>query len=85
MEIFAQWLDDLDDIVMALPLAWARLRVRCLQTGLLAAVVLAVTSTGQPPIVVAGVTSGVALGSVLLWTGAALIALGRRFAAPGRA
>jgi hypothetical protein len=37
MEIMLQWLDDLEDLVFALPLIWERLRLPLLNVGLLAA------------------------------------------------
>ena len=40
MEIVAQWLDDLDDVVCALPLLWERLRRTLLRVGLAAAISL---------------------------------------------
>lgn len=41
MEVVAQWLDDIEDLFFALPLAWERLRVWCLHVGLLSALTLA--------------------------------------------
>ena len=78
MEIFAQWLDDLDDVCAALPLLWERLRFRCLQAGLLAALALACTNTSARSLVFASLTSGVALAAVLMWIGSVAHAGGRR-------
>ncbi len=41
MEVVAQWLDDIEDLFFALPLAWERLRMWCLHVGLLSALILA--------------------------------------------
>ena len=41
MEVIAQWLDDIEDLFFALPLAWERLRMRCLHVGLMSALILA--------------------------------------------
>ena len=78
MEIFAQWLDDLDDACAALPLLWERLRFRCLQAGFLAAMALACTNTSPRPLVFASLASGVALAAVLVWIGSVAHAVGRR-------
>ena len=40
MEVIAQWLDDLEDMIFALPLAWERLRLWCLHIGLISALIL---------------------------------------------
>ena len=40
MEVVLQWLDDLEDLVFALPLVWERMRFPFLMVGLLAAVSL---------------------------------------------
>ena len=38
MEVMLQWLDDLEDLIFAVPLVWERLRRRLLNVGLVAAV-----------------------------------------------
>ena len=40
MEIVLQWLDDLEDLIFAMPLLWERLRLKLLHFGLLAALAL---------------------------------------------
>ena len=40
MEIVLQWLDDLEDLIFALPLVWERIRLPFLMLGLLAAIAL---------------------------------------------
>jgi len=40
MEVVAQWLDDLEDVIFVLPHAWERLRAWCLHLGFLSAVML---------------------------------------------
>ena len=37
MEIMLQWLDDLEDMIFAVPLLWERLRLPFLNVGLIAA------------------------------------------------
>jgi flagellar biosynthesis protein FliQ len=67
MEIVAQWLDDLDDLVLALPLILERLRWRCLQVGVLAAVILAGTALAGRFLTLMPALVSVAMTSVLLW------------------
>ena len=40
MEVVVQWLDDLEDLIFVLPLAWERFRVWCLEIGLVSALML---------------------------------------------
>ena len=47
MEIVLQWMDDLEDMVFALPLLWERLRIWFLQLGLIAAIALHADSIWQ--------------------------------------
>jgi hypothetical protein len=44
MEIVLLWLDDLDDAVFTVVLAWERLRRRCLQLGAASAAALAASA-----------------------------------------
>lgn len=44
MEIVLQWLDDLDDAVFALVLAWERLRRRCIEIGAASTAALAAST-----------------------------------------
>lgn len=46
MEIVLQWLDELDDAVFALVLAWEQVRRRCVRIGAAAAAGLAGCSAG---------------------------------------
>jgi len=44
MEIVLQWLDDLDDAVFAVVLAWERLRGRCVQAAAVSGAALAASA-----------------------------------------
>jgi hypothetical protein len=78
VEIFAQWLDDLDDLVMAVPLLWSQARLWILQVGLAAAMILMAVSLTHAPEILATLSTGVAVGCVGLWSVALLAAcLGR--------
>jgi hypothetical protein len=82
MEILAQWLDDLDDAVLCIPLAWERIRCACLNVGLTAALVVPASSVFGAPGGVAPAFASVAVGSVTIWLGgllsAGLVGLPRR-------
>ena len=67
MEIFAQWLDDLDDLVFALALVWEKARVFCLRLGLLAALLLVNAVLASMPVAMAVALAYVSAASVLLW------------------
>lgn len=73
MEVIVQWLDDLEDLIFALPLAWERLRVWCLQIGLVAALILGAIQLSRVLIAWAPTFAGTALLSVGIWaTGLAI-------------
>ena len=67
MEIFAQWLDDLDDLIFALALAWEKVRLRCLESGLLAALLIVSAALVRLPPLVTMVLAYLAAASVALW------------------
>ena len=67
MEVVAQWLDDLDDLVFVLPLAWERMRFWCLNVGLASALTLCAIEIGRVFIDWALTFALVALGSVIIW------------------
>lgn len=77
MEIFAQWLDDLDDFVLALPLLWGRVRCCCLELGLAAALALVASGSAAPPLWVMAGMAGLATGSVAIWLAALLVSMWR--------
>lgn len=74
MEIVLQWLDDLEDLVFAVALAWERLRHALLQLGLLAALMLAATSLRPLGFANPEVLAGIALASVVVWLFGSLLA-----------
>lgn len=67
MEVVLLWLDDLEDLVLMVPAVCERLRWRCLQTGLIAALTLAgmerthTLSHWAPPV------AAIAVLAVLAW------------------
>jgi hypothetical protein len=67
MEIVAQWLDDLDDLILAMPVVLERLRWRCLQVGVLAAVILAGMALAGCFLTLMPALASVAMTSVVLW------------------
>ena len=67
MEVIVQWLDDLEDLIFALPLAWERLRAWCLQIGLAAALILAAIQLSRVLTAWAPTFAGAALLSVGIW------------------
>ncbi|MFL2546285.1 MAG: hypothetical protein ACJ0SL_02840 [Candidatus Rariloculaceae bacterium] len=67
MEIFVQWLDDLEDLIASLIHSWERLRVRCLQIGLLAALTLLAIEVSNVSTALAPTFALAALASVTLW------------------
>jgi hypothetical protein len=78
MEIFAQWLDNVDDLVFALALIWEEVRLRCLECGLVAALLLVNVVLTQLPIPLAMTLSGVCAASVMVWLLGAGIYYSRR-------
>jgi hypothetical protein len=67
VEIIMQWLDDLDDLVVAIVHMVERLRWPCLQIGFSAACGLVVVSLAQASLAWVSVLTWVALASLALW------------------
>jgi hypothetical protein len=67
MEIFAQWLDDIDDMVFAAALVSERVRLRCLELGLLAALLLVNVTLSRLPAHFAAVLTYAAAASLVAW------------------
>lgn len=72
MEIFAQWLDDLDDVVFALALVWESARIRCLELGLLAALLIVSSELARMPAIYVLALSYFAATSVFVWLAGSL-------------
>jgi len=68
MEVVAQWLDDIEDIIFALPLAWEHIRVWCLHVGLASALILAGLRGFRVLMEWAPTFAAAACVSVLIWT-----------------
>ncbi len=73
MEVVLQWLDEFEDLVFSVILTWERLRLRCLQIGFTAALVLLAIKVAELRTPWASTLVWAALGSVALWL-ASLIA-----------
>ena len=67
MEIILQWLDDLEDIVFSLALTWERQRLRLLQAGLAASIVVLAIEIADVQTSLAPTLALAALGSVGIW------------------
>ena len=67
MEVVLLWLDDLDDVVFTLALAWERLRRVTLGIGLVAALALMASELSAIAVQWAATFSGVAAASVGAW------------------
>ena len=67
MEVVLLWLDDLEDLLFMIPAVWERLRWRCLQLGLIAALSLAGIESSQILLHWAPTLAGVAAASVAIW------------------
>lgn len=63
----AQWLDDLDDLIVAIPLTWERLRQFCLRIGLIAALSFAAAELSRIATVWAPGLAATAAVSVGIW------------------
>ena len=74
MEILVQWLDDIEDLIALLLLSWERLRIRCLQGGLIAALTLLAIEVANVSTALAPTFAVAAIGSVGLWLAALLYA-----------
>jgi hypothetical protein len=86
MEVLLQWLDDLDDLLLAAAARRDRLRRWCLAAGLIAALGLSIAGRQQTLAGVAVVLAAVAGASVAVWLAAASCALwSRAIARRGRA
>jgi len=67
VEIIPQWLDDLEDIVFSLALIWERQRLRFLQAGLAASIVVLGIEMADVQTSLAPTFASAALGSVGIW------------------
>ena len=67
MEVVLLWLDDLDDALFCVALAWERLRRVVLQVGLASALVFAVTESAAMATAWTPAFSYVAAASVVAW------------------
>jgi hypothetical protein len=74
VEILVQWLDDFEDLIVFFLLAWERLRLRCIQCGLAAAIVLLAIEVADVGNSLAPTFALAALGSVGIWIAALLYA-----------
>ncbi len=74
MEVIFQWLDDCEDLVFSFVLTCERLRPRCLQTGLAAALILLAIEIAEVRTPWSSTFAWAALASVALWL-ATLIAV----------
>ena len=73
MEVVLQWLDDLEDVFFALPLAWERLRTWCLNVGLASALMLSAVQVSRVLTELAPTFAAAAFLSVVIWsTGVAM-------------
>ena len=67
MEVVLLWLDDLDDVLFSVALAWERLRRVVLQIGLAASFALAASELSTVATQWAPAFSGIAAASVSAW------------------
>jgi CHASE2 domain-containing sensor protein len=67
MEVVLLWLDDLDDALFSVALAWERLRRGVLQIGLASAIFLAAAELSAIATAWTPAFSGVAAASVVAW------------------
>ena len=74
MEVVLLWLDDLDDALFSVALAWERLRRLVLQVGLASAIVFAVTELAAIATAWTPALYYVAAASVVAWAGGTLAA-----------
>lgn len=73
MEVILLWLDDCEDLVFSFVLMWERLRLRCLQAGFAAALILLAIEISEVHTPWAPTFAWAAATSVAVWF-AALIA-----------
>ena len=67
MEIVLLWLDDCEDLVFSFVLLWERLRLRCLQAGFAAALILLAIEISEVHTPWAPTFAWAAVASVALW------------------
>jgi len=67
MEVVLLWLDDLDDVLFSVALAWERLRRIVLQIGLASALVMAASELSAIATHLSPALSCVAAASVVAW------------------
>ncbi len=67
MEVIHQWLDDFEDLIFSLILTWERLRLRYLQAGFGAALILLAIQSSEVRTPWAPTFASAALGSVAIW------------------
>jgi len=67
VEVIYQWLDDLEDLIFSLILRWERLRLRYLQAGFAAALILLAIQSSEVRTPWAPTFAWAALGSVAIW------------------
>ena len=72
MEVVLLWLDDLDDALFCVALAWERLRRLVLQVGLASALLFAAGELAAIATAWTGALSYVAAASVVAWLGGTL-------------
>ena len=74
MEVIYQWLDDLEDLIFSFVLTWERLRLRYLQAGFAAALILLAVQSSEVRTPWAPTFAWAALGSVAIWLAGPLTA-----------
>jgi hypothetical protein len=67
MEIVAQWLDDLEDLIFVIPLTWERLRLSCLRMGFVASLALPLLNFSRSLPRLTPACAGLAALCVLVW------------------
>ncbi len=75
MEVIYQWLDDLEDLIFSFVLTWERLRLRYLQAGFAAALILLAVQSSEVRTPWAPTFAWAALGSVAIWLAARFLSL----------
>ncbi len=74
MEVIYQWSDDLEDLIFSFVLTWERLRLRYLQAGFAAALILLAVQSSEVRTPWAPIFAWAALGSVAIWLAGLLAA-----------
>jgi hypothetical protein len=75
VEVIYQWLDDLEDLIFSFVLTWERLRLRYLQAGFAAALILLAVQSSEVRTPWAPTFAWAALGSVAIWLAARFLSL----------